>query len=401
METTDKLPDWFNPDKLTLINYYKYKSYVDNQSFSIKVSDDNRTAYPNVFKAFEALRVKALTMQVHKGAEGVHQCSWDNKIVLEVMQENGERYMVGFSENLTIGKGRRGDDIMPYTFIQPAIYTIEQLLYDIAGFAKEAQFPTGYETADFCAKCIRSLCVIYLHPDNKEYKDAFFEYLSVLRKNEWLAYYREFFEQPTVDITNVKPAVSAITQLYDRINDLRRKQNSPLGVAGDAAKFNEEVGELNRLVSMDVGMQTNPLSESQFKSEFAKEAADILQNLFILCQNKEITWGDLHNALTEKNAKWEKDINSGKYASRYKPLFPVGYNINKPSFTVKHGDLIDADDKSIYRKTCPVCEYGILLVGRESDFKTLRADDRCCYCGQHFIYSDVAEIESAERVNRK
>lgn len=85
-----------------------------------------------------------------------------------------------------------------------------------------------------------------------------------------------------------------------------------------------------------------------------------------------------------------------------KPKTLAGANIDKEPITVNHGELRDATNDSIYKKECPSCEIGWLLVSREyNPPHKIKANDYCLYCGQRFIYADVDLIESEGRINRK
>jgi hypothetical protein len=73
-------------------------------------------------------------------------------------------------------------------------------------------------------------------------------------------------------------------------------------------------------------------------------------------------------------------------------------NIGKEPVFVRHSELsrvqaVDGSGASPFRSWCPVCEQGILLVGRET--MTLNRVDRCIVCGQLFVYED-ADIEGLE-----
>ena len=69
-------------------------------------------------------------------------------------------------------------------------------------------------------------------------------------------------------------------------------------------------------------------------------------------------------------------------------------NIGNKPIEVKHSDL-ERTDESIYRSSCPVCKEGILLVGRDDDFK-LSELDICVACGQYVIYTDIQTLREYE-----
>jgi hypothetical protein len=64
----------------------------------------------------------------------------------------------------------------------------------------------------------------------------------------------------------------------------------------------------------------------------------------------------------------------------------VAENIDESPVNVRHEDLKRTGD-SPFRSWCPVCDEGILLVGRIG--KWLKRADRCTLCGQLVIYRDV------------
>ena len=67
----------------------------------------------------------------------------------------------------------------------------------------------------------------------------------------------------------------------------------------------------------------------------------------------------------------------------------TGENINKKAVRVRHALLQRVnDEESPFRSWCPVCDRGILLVGRTPSFKALTRVDRCTLCGQVVLYED-------------
>lgn len=70
----------------------------------------------------------------------------------------------------------------------------------------------------------------------------------------------------------------------------------------------------------------------------------------------------------------------------------VGINIEKEMVDIEIGDWkkrYDETGESAYRRDCPVCKHGTLLMNR--DIKTLKLQklDRCILCGQLFNYVDL------------
>jgi predicted RNA-binding Zn-ribbon protein involved in translation (DUF1610 family) len=72
-------------------------------------------------------------------------------------------------------------------------------------------------------------------------------------------------------------------------------------------------------------------------------------------------------------------------------------HINDPPKHVKHAELVSLSYDSIYKKVCPACDDGMLLVTRNQKTLELSAEDRCILCGQQFIYDDIEEMRKRER----
>ena len=67
-----------------------------------------------------------------------------------------------------------------------------------------------------------------------------------------------------------------------------------------------------------------------------------------------------------------------------------GYNAraNYPTIEVHHRNLITPEgEASFFRKACPVCNLGTLLVSRDHVF-AVAPNDRCIRCGQRYYYLD-------------
>lgn len=73
---------------------------------------------------------------------------------------------------------------------------------------------------------------------------------------------------------------------------------------------------------------------------------------------------------------------------------PMLENVNEPVQDVKHSNLERSSPNSPYRSHCPVCEDGVLLVGRDLDTFELKELDICVCCGQHFRYTDIEEMRN-------
>lgn len=66
----------------------------------------------------------------------------------------------------------------------------------------------------------------------------------------------------------------------------------------------------------------------------------------------------------------------------------LGRNIRAEPISVCHAELVAASAESPYRKYCPVCKLGILLVRRDPATFMLINVDNCSLCGQTVIYRD-------------
>jgi C4-type Zn-finger protein len=71
-------------------------------------------------------------------------------------------------------------------------------------------------------------------------------------------------------------------------------------------------------------------------------------------------------------------------------------NYDKPEKIIKHADLKRSSKNSRYSSDCPVCGDGILMVNRHHTTFVLMEQDICVLCGQHFRYSDIAEMQDRE-----
>lgn len=64
-------------------------------------------------------------------------------------------------------------------------------------------------------------------------------------------------------------------------------------------------------------------------------------------------------------------------------------NVEAPTIDVRWSELVLWDEEtSAYRKKCPVCKNGILLVSRHRDTLNFQRHDRCISCGQSVRYLD-------------
>lgn len=66
-----------------------------------------------------------------------------------------------------------------------------------------------------------------------------------------------------------------------------------------------------------------------------------------------------------------------------------GQNRTAKPLTLKHADLKYWNDESAFKKCCPACKEGVLLVYRNPDDLTkLMRTDMCVVCAQIVVYQD-------------
>ena len=75
----------------------------------------------------------------------------------------------------------------------------------------------------------------------------------------------------------------------------------------------------------------------------------------------------------------------------------VFINVGKPAIKVKHSKLKSVDGGN-YKRFCPACKEGILLVGRERLTLRLLEEDRCILCGQRVKYTDIQQMRTREGI---
>ena len=72
-------------------------------------------------------------------------------------------------------------------------------------------------------------------------------------------------------------------------------------------------------------------------------------------------------------------------------------HVNNAPLHVKHAELLRALYDSPFKRGCPSCDDGMLLVMRDQKTFELLAEDRCVLCGQRFIYDDIEEMRKGEK----
>ena len=70
-------------------------------------------------------------------------------------------------------------------------------------------------------------------------------------------------------------------------------------------KLGEEYGELVQAMNLGIGMKKHRLSKEQIRKKVREEAADLIQNIFLLCARFKIPFHELVEALSSKNQVWK------------------------------------------------------------------------------------------------
>ena len=76
-------------------------------------------------------------------------------------------------------------------------------------------------------------------------------------------------------------------------------------------------------------------------------------------------------------------------------------NVGRPTKNVKWSSLKPDSIESMWRRQCPVCKEGVLLVYRNNETLQLEEHDRCILCGQRFKYIDIGEMRAKDVIGPK
>jgi hypothetical protein len=75
----------------------------------------------------------------------------------------------------------------------------------------------------------------------------------------------------------------------------------------------------------------------------------------------------------------------------------AAWNVDAEPLHVEHAKLMPTMAQQRFRRYCPVCEKGVLLVRRDQKTLELLAEDNCMLCGQQFIYKDIKQMRKLDR----
>lgn len=74
-----------------------------------------------------------------------------------------------------------------------------------------------------------------------------------------------------------------------------------------------------------------------------------------------------------------------------------GININKITMNVLHKNLKRVEE-SEWKRICPACNKGLLLVLRNLETFKLEKIDHCILCGQRVEYLDIEEMRQRDEI---
>jgi len=74
----------------------------------------------------------------------------------------------------------------------------------------------------------------------------------------------------------------------------------------------------------------------------------------------------------------------------------MGGNMDKNAINVEWAKLKQTSVHTTYKSECPVCYSGMLLVCRNKETFELEARDRCLFCGQMFVYTDIEDMRAID-----
>lgn len=76
-----------------------------------------------------------------------------------------------------------------------------------------------------------------------------------------------------------------------------------------------------------------------------------------------------------------------------------GWNVDADPVHVEHAKLERPPAEREWRRYCPVCEEGVLLLRRHQETLELQPHDNCFLCGQQIVYKDIKQMRMLDRGN--
>lgn len=75
----------------------------------------------------------------------------------------------------------------------------------------------------------------------------------------------------------------------------------------------------------------------------------------------------------------------------------VAIHIRSPIMEIYYKDLQPYENEK-WKRVCPKCKVGLLLIGRDLETCKLQEMDNCILCGQHVKYLDIQEMRKLDGV---
>ena len=97
-----------------------------------------------------------------------------------------------------------------------------------------------------------------------------------------------------------------LENVYQEIKELDKRDFCSMGDA--FCKFTEESGEWVREINKTTGRKIRRESSDEIQENILEEAADTLQNYLLICGRFNIDLSVLLKKISEKNIKWEEQI---------------------------------------------------------------------------------------------
>ena len=104
----------------------------------------------------------------------------------------------------------------------------------------------------------------------------------------------------------MKTRFKEIQDINKKFYSVKKGENpSDIVVLKAMAKLGEEYGELIRGLNMIVGVKISKDSKVKILANVKEESADVLQNIFSICDMLDISFESLIKELSVKNKKWK------------------------------------------------------------------------------------------------
>jgi hypothetical protein len=75
----------------------------------------------------------------------------------------------------------------------------------------------------------------------------------------------------------------------------------------------------------------------------------------------------------------------------------VAANVKSPIMEINYKDLQPCENEQ-WKKVCPKCKVGLLLIERDLETFKLQQMDTCILCGQHVKFLDIEEMRKQDGI---